>query len=273
MYTKRFKNHHVMYFAYAPPMSVHDNVNDPDRPNLPFPNAELWQRSVYYYWWLFLRESVDYWQTCEEQGKGACSELYKDFGDIRADDFIAWWVALGRDLFKEPEEDAVRVFRSWMDEHDDNRGILLNVPFTGDLERTLKEIKAILEPEFEKLRLKRGSSLALYPVASKPVLSTLHRRWRVLRLHRQSPELRKVEIFDQLKADGDVLLQNQETDSEKASFIGKSIKEAEALVKYVSLGFFPVTNERKYFELKSARESSSTKKHYDDLKHRIQKMR
>lgn len=245
MYTKRFKSHHVMYFAYAPPMSIHDEIYDPDRPNLPFPKAELWQRSVYYYWWLFLRESPDYQATCEKQGVGSCSELYSDFGDIRANDFIAWWVARGRDLFKEPEQDGVRVFRGWMESHDDDRGILLSVPFTGDLERTLKEIKALLEPEFERLRLTRGPSLALYPVASKPVLSALHRRWRILRMHRDNPDLRKIEIYECLKSDGDVLLQNQETNSEKASFIGKSIREAEALVKYVSLGYFPVTDEKK----------------------------
>lgn len=246
MYGKRFKNRRIMYFAYAPPMTVLDDADDPDRPNLPYPNAQLWQRSVYYYWWLFLSENPDYWATCDHDGMGPRAALYRDFGDVRGDDFMAWWIAGGRDLFKEPEAEGVQVIKETMGEHRAQSNILLSVPFTGDLDRTVKEIRALLEPEFAALRLKRGPSLARYPVASKPVLSTLHRRWRVLRMRREHPEMRGVEIYDRLKAAGDVILQNHETDSEKASFIAKSIKEAEALVKYAGLGVFPVLNEAAY---------------------------
>lgn len=254
MYGKRFKNRNIMYFAYAPPMSVLDNANDPDRPNLPYPNAELWQRSVYYYWWLFLRENPDYWETCEQGGLGPLAELYRDFGDVRGGDFMAWWVAGGRDLFREPEAEGVQVIKWNPYEYHGQSNILLSVPFTGDLERTLKEIRALLEPEFAALRLTRGPSLARYPVASKPVLSTLHRRWRVLRMRREHPEIRGAEIYDRLKEAGDVILQNHETDSEKASFIARSIKEAEALVKYAGLGVFPVLNEQAYASAVEQRE-------------------
>jgi hypothetical protein len=255
MYGKRFKNRRIMYFAYAPPMTVLDDVNDPDRPNLPYPNAELWQRSVYYYWWLFLRENQDYVRTCVENGVGPCMGLYDDFGDLRGDDFMAWWIAGGRDLFKEPETEGVRVVSETLREHRERTNILLSVPFTGDLDRTLREIRGLLEPEFAELRLERGPSRARYPVASKPVLSTLHRRWRILRMRREHPEMRGAAIYDQLKAANDVILQNHETDSEKASFIAKSVREAEALVKYAGLGYFPVTDERKYLALRDARET------------------
>lgn len=254
MYGKRFQNRSIMYFAYAPPMSVLDNANDPDRPNLPYPNAELWQRSVYYYWWLFLRENRDYWETCEQDGLGPCAELYRDFGDVRGDDFMAWWVAGGRDLFKEPEAEGVQVIKWDTEEYSGQSNILLSVPFTGDLERTLKEIRALLEPEFAALRLKRGPSLARYPVASKPVLSTLHRRWCILRMRREHPEMRGAEIYDRLKEAGDVILQNHETDSEKASFVARSVKEAEALVKYTGFGVFPVLDERAYAAATEKRE-------------------
>jgi hypothetical protein len=100
---------------------------------------------------------------------------------VRSDDFMAWWIAGGRDLFKEPEVEGVQVIKETMGEHRPQSNILLSVPFTGDLDRTVKEIRALLEPEFAALRLKRGPSLARYPVASKPVLSNLYLRWRVLR--------------------------------------------------------------------------------------------
>lgn len=51
------------------------------------------QRSPYYWWWAFLRRNEDYLACCERGGKGKLAKLYKDFGDVRPDDFHAWWTA------------------------------------------------------------------------------------------------------------------------------------------------------------------------------------
>ena len=52
-----------LHFAYAWP------VKDPKRskrvlPPPPFPEAEPWQCSVYYYWWEYLRRHEGYKRTC-----------------------------------------------------------------------------------------------------------------------------------------------------------------------------------------------------------------
>lgn len=51
----------------------------------------LQQRSPYYWWWAYLKRNEDYLACCERSGKGKLAALYKDFGDVRSDEFGAWW--------------------------------------------------------------------------------------------------------------------------------------------------------------------------------------
>ena len=61
------------------------------------------KRSPYYWWWQFLRRNQEYLECCERGGKGKHAELYKDFGDVRDDDFHKWWTKgeRGPNLFAE----------------------------------------------------------------------------------------------------------------------------------------------------------------------------
>jgi len=56
-------------------------------------NVSYQQRSPYYWWWQYLRRNSDYMACCERGGKGALASLYKDFGDVRSDNFRSWWGA------------------------------------------------------------------------------------------------------------------------------------------------------------------------------------
>jgi hypothetical protein len=49
------------------------------------------QRSPYYWWWAYLRRNPAYTACCAAGGKGALASLYAQFGDVRSDDFHAWW--------------------------------------------------------------------------------------------------------------------------------------------------------------------------------------
>jgi len=65
---------------------------------------EMQQRSPYYWWWAYLRRNTDYIACCNRGGTGKLAKLYKDFGDVRSDDFRAWWggeLKRGRLLFAE----------------------------------------------------------------------------------------------------------------------------------------------------------------------------
>ena len=61
------------------------------------------KRSPYYWWWQFLRRNQEYLECCERGGKGKHAQLYKDFGDVRDDDFHKWWTKdeRGPNLFAE----------------------------------------------------------------------------------------------------------------------------------------------------------------------------
>jgi hypothetical protein len=49
------------------------------------------EKSPYYWWWAYLRRNKQYLDCCNKDGKGALAKLYMDFGDVRSDDFRAWW--------------------------------------------------------------------------------------------------------------------------------------------------------------------------------------
>jgi hypothetical protein len=59
--------------------------------------------SPYYWWYQFLQLNKDYAATCKRGGRGKLSSLYRDFGDVFALDFKAWWTARDH-LFAEPRE-------------------------------------------------------------------------------------------------------------------------------------------------------------------------
>lgn len=47
--------------------------------------------SPFYWWFMFLRINPDYVATENKNGKGPCSKLYKNFGNVSNTDFKTWW--------------------------------------------------------------------------------------------------------------------------------------------------------------------------------------
>ncbi len=69
-------------------MKVHFSAQHPTFGTKHKPKSLTYQqRSPYYWWWAFLRLNEDYVKCCELGGKGKLANLYKDFGDVRSDDF------------------------------------------------------------------------------------------------------------------------------------------------------------------------------------------
>lgn len=86
---------HQRHFPYQ-----HPTFGTEKRPKRPW----YWEDTVYFLWWSYLKRNESYVKTCGKGGKGTLSNLYKDFGDVRGDNFKDWWRDGDRGvrLFAEP---------------------------------------------------------------------------------------------------------------------------------------------------------------------------
>ena len=87
-------------------LAIHPLIGTKHKPSL----LRYQQRSVYYWWWAYLRRNQEYLACCARGGTGKLAGLYADFGDVREDDFRAWWGGKqqrGAYLFGEQPSDLV----------------------------------------------------------------------------------------------------------------------------------------------------------------------
>lgn len=186
-----FKNRRL-HFAYAWPLK-----NWPKTGNLrvtpPFPKAEPWQCSVYYYWWEYLRRHDGYRRTCEAGGKGEFAKLYEDFGNVHESEFWPWWRSHSW-LFAEPAIRQVVVANEG--ECGDERTLILRVPLETKLSLITGQFKRLVKPHLERAARAKWESRAKYPVATKPVLTSLHEHLVVWDAKRRHPEMKDAEIAD-----------------------------------------------------------------------------
>lgn len=249
MYGKSVYYHEVMYFQHAPPHATALEISADRMPKSPFAGAQPWQHSVYYYWWLFLRENEEYIQCCHQGGKGALEWLYNDFGDVRPANFVEWWISGGRELFCEPKHLEVLPinryrFRDLAKQVNDKarernsapESLYLEIPLAGmSEERMIEEVRSIWRKVSIENQVPKDSH-ALYPVFSKPVLYTLHRRLMLLRLAKQNfGNLIEIgwEAGILTKADA---VRSDETKRQKVS---RQLRYARCLAEHTGYGLFP----------------------------------
>lgn len=143
-------------------------------------SASAWEGSVYYWWWAYLRRNQDYLDCCATGGAGALAWLYQDFGDVRDDNFKAWWIEgqRGVRLFAEPPaDDLVRVL-DLGDRVESTDGILtVSLPLTLPTEFVLRRCREILNNSRKGGRGKQFArhSNAPYRVTGQPNIPGLRR--------------------------------------------------------------------------------------------------
>ena len=62
-FAKEWRGGRVLYYRYAPPETAPGEFRDETLPEKPYPGCKLHERSVFYYWWAFLRESEAYMEA------------------------------------------------------------------------------------------------------------------------------------------------------------------------------------------------------------------
>lgn len=133
------------------------------------------EKSMYYWWWRFLKESPEYPPKRNERKSGPVASLYRDFGKL-GDDFREWWRRIGRHVFSEPEGPAVRVLydSAWNgDDEDEDVAEVLIVEVYKNLPR--KKI----EDDFRLLMKAHHPGAALKEHALKRARRTLYPRERM----------------------------------------------------------------------------------------------
>lgn len=209
MFTKALVGNRELVFAYAPPQTDLDlrlgrdgkEREQKDLPKPPGKDTDKFLRSVYYYWWAFLRLNQSYMECCESGGTGTHAELYRDFGDLRdeayptieksEDKFQAWWIKRGAYLFCEPHEfPSPQLINYPAQGINDGENLMLSVPYSNDLERTLDQIRQLLKPKFDEHYRSEGHfSKALYRVDDKHNLSALQFSLRLVIAERKYLEI------------------------------------------------------------------------------------
>lgn len=125
------------------------------------------QRSPYYWWWACLRRNTEYLKCCDKNGKTKMSGIYKDFGDVRGDDFKLWWDEHGVALFGErPSAIKLKELKEkdeWDDQWTNDEVMVVSIPLSHTKREITRNFGALLK---KRHTAKRGR------VATKNIKST-----------------------------------------------------------------------------------------------------
>lgn len=212
-----------------------------------------WKVSVYYWWFEYLRRNEDYRQTCEHSGKGKCSKIYADFGDVFSVGFKEWWTtdARGADLFAEPPTPAIRIvtpdtIEKYGFPKEDK--LVLEVPLGLPITFLIKNFREVVSKHHEGKRGHRHnlSSQARYTVSGKVDVAFLETALMVWDARTADPKKPLWQIAQDLGIGGSNRLQKGDepavvTDKKNvlAATASRYYRKAAEMIKRTGEGRFP----------------------------------
>lgn len=215
--------------------------------------ASSWQNTVYYWWWSYLKRSDAYLETCNNNGQGPCSAIYPDFGDVRGDDFKAWWSENSRGvyLFAEPRaEDMVRVLEKGELPETDDQTLTISIPLYFPKEFILRRASELIDAYHKGKRGKQHAkeSQARYKVRTQPNIPALKRGLMVYDFRKANPEMtlwRVAEKVLELTKDQKQKLQvrdpNVQAEARRvlAATVNRYLKRVRETITATESGLFP----------------------------------
>jgi hypothetical protein len=222
---------------------------------LPSPRDQFqWRRSVYYWWWRYLRLNEEYRRCCERGGRGSMAKLYKDFGNVfDGDDFRAWWLTDGRGetLFAEPAPqltvNELRRPREWDATWQSKDVMVVAIALSEPKWRITRSMAALLK---ERHSGKPGvatqqRSGAHYAVSGKFSVPALEKMCKVYELRHGKDKLTLERIGKKAGIDIEFTQGHDELDDDArrrnvmAATVSRYLKKAQVLVDNVGRGMFP----------------------------------
>ncbi len=272
MFTKSLVDGRMLKFSYAPPQTDLDLRKDAKGepkeqaglPKAPKRDTNPLYRSVYYYWWEFLRLNDHYLACCEQGGQGQFAELYGDFGDVRddarptinndGDHFKAWWIERGAYLFAEPVDmDRPKVVEDLAVPPSKGTHLLVSVPFSPSLKDTMEDIRALLAPHFAQHQEDTGHfSKALYRVENKHSLSAMEFSLQAKKVQKsfaaavgRKPTLAQITVFARMEGEHDYenVPTPNDVDGALRNAAAPAIDRADLWIANCVYGKFPDTDE------------------------------
>jgi hypothetical protein len=220
------------------------------------------QQSPYYWWWTYLRRNADYLACCENGGKGKLAKLYKDFGDVREDNFKRWWTEgqRGGNLFAENKaamkltllEDKSQWDESWTQD----QVLIIAVPLTSSKRYLQSSFSRILK---DRHTAKRGRTKKLlemsnsqYPLERNYTIESLRKTLQVYDEYvRTRTEAKKVPLWkvgETLRLVPTAMTAPKYMPEENflrrnvmGATVKRYLKNAEKIIAGTALGKFPVS--------------------------------
>ena len=222
-----------------------------------------WERSVYYWWWEYLRRHVGYRRCCERGGVGAYSALYRDFGDVHATDFKAWWSSSvgGRErgvvLFAEPnaplELREIGSSDEWDTSWSAETVLVAAVPLSQSKRHLQRRFAALLAKRHKGRRGRPNTktSAAKYPVYRKFSVPALRQMLAVYDLRKAEAGLTLAEIGQRLRLVKRAMPSKGDTPKDAAAkrnvlntTVGRYLKHAAAIIANTGRGNFPQATQK-----------------------------
>ena len=217
------------------------------------------QRSPYYWWWAYLRKNENYIVCCNNDGKGEFAELYKDFGDVRDDDFRFWWNERGATLFADfsiPTVTQLKDKSEWDEQWVDNSVLVFAVPLTPskrDIQRAFARLLKKVHTgkrgrtkntwEFGNAAYKINRN---FTINSLSTALTVYEAYTANQLLPKSERLKIWEIGVKLRLVGTAMPNSKDLHADNlikrnrmAATVMRYVKQSKLIVDGISLGIFP----------------------------------
>ena len=164
--------------------------------------TSAWETSVYFWWWAYLRQNERYLECCNSLGDGDLSQLYEIFGDVRGEDFRAWWkepiegIDRGAFLFAEPATNTIRLMKEGERAPACSEALTLTLPLNLPKKLLERRFKEFLDTNHKGERGKQlaKSSKAICKIKGQPNIPALALGLKMYLLRKSNPAMPLWEI-------------------------------------------------------------------------------